>query len=76
LTFLKQLKTSYFSSFGLIISSDESQGKAHFNWQRLRENKTGYRAENILFSTDENFTHFFTLLFYTLLTMYCYAKQA
>jgi len=74
LTFLKQLKTSDFLSFALIISSDESQGKAYFNLQSLGENKTGYRAENI-FSTDGNFTHLFTLLLYTLLIMYCNARS-
>ena len=46
--------------------SDESQSKAQFNLQSLGENKTGYRAENIIFSTDDNFKkspHLFTLLF-------------
>jgi len=34
--------------------------------QSLTENKTGYRAENIFFSIDENFNkslHLFTLIF-------------
>jgi len=76
LNFLKQLKTFDFLSLARIISSDELQSKAQFNLQSLRENKTGYRAENVrIFSQDENFTHLFTLLFYTLLIMYCYAKQ-
>jgi len=42
--------------------------KVKHNLQNLGENKTGYRAENRIFSTDENFTkslHLFTLLFYT-----------
>jgi len=42
-------------SFALIISTDELQSKAQFNTLSLGENKTGYRAENIDFSTDENF---------------------
>jgi len=51
----------------------------NFNLQNLGENKTGYCVENIKFvSTDDNFKkspHAFTLLYYTLLKMYCYAKQ-
>jgi len=44
------------------------------------ENKTDvYRAENIdFFSNDENFKKraaFICIYFYTLLIMYCYAKQ-
>jgi len=50
--------------------------KAQFNLQRLGENKTGYRAENIKFvSTDENFKrspHLFTLLF---IPSYFYLNQ-
>jgi len=42
-------ETPDFLSFALIISSDESQGKAQFNMQRLGENKTGHRAENVDF---------------------------
>jgi len=59
------LKTSDFLSFALVISSDELQGKAQFNTLSVGENKTGYRAENIDFSTDENqeSTHLFTLIF-------------
>ena len=76
---LKIAKTSEFVSFALTISSDEPQSKAHFNLQNVGENKTGYRAENKKFVlTDENFKkspHLLTLLFYTLLIMYCYAKQ-
>jgi len=46
------------------MSSDESQRKAHFDLQSLGENMTGYRAyKHIIFSTDENVTHLFTLLF-------------
>ena len=41
------MKTCHFLSFALIISSDESQSKAHFNLQSLGENKTGYRAKSI-----------------------------
>jgi len=68
--------TSDFLSFALIISSDESQIKAHFDRQSLGENKTGDRAKNMyVFSTDENFTQLSTLLFYTLLIMCCCAKQ-
>jgi len=69
------MKTSDFLSFALIISSDESQSKAHFDLQSLGENKTDYSAKNRIFSTDENFTHLFTLLFDTLLIKYCCAKQ-
>jgi len=43
------MKTSDFLSFTQIISSDESQSKAHFDLQSLRENRTGYRAKNIEF---------------------------
>jgi len=75
LTFLKQLKNFDFLSFALIISSDESQSKAQINLQSVGENKTAYRAENIICATDENFKHLFTLLFYNLLIMYCYSKQ-
>jgi len=61
------LKTFDFLSFALIISSDESQSKAQFNPLSLGENKTDvYRAENIDFSTDENFKkspHLLTLIF-------------
>jgi len=49
LTFLKYLKTFDFSSFALIISSDELQSKAQFNWKSLWKNKTGYLAENLYF---------------------------
>jgi len=62
----------------LILSSDESQSKAQFNLQSLEENKTGYLAENRVFSTEENFKkspHLFCIAFYTLLIMYCYVKQ-
>jgi len=62
-----------------MISNNASQSKAQFNLQSFGENKTGYRAQNIKFvSTDENFkksSRLFTLLFYALLVMYCYAKQ-
>jgi len=62
-----------------MISCDESPSEAQFNLQNLGENKTGYCAENLKFvSTNENFKknpHLFTFLFYTLLIMYCYAKQ-
>jgi len=40
---------SDFLSFALIISSDESQGKAQFSV------RTSYHVENRFFSTDENF---------------------
>ena len=43
------MKTFDFLSFALIISSDESQSKAHFDLQSLGEIKTGYRAKNIQF---------------------------
>jgi len=61
-------------------TSDESQSKTQFNLQSLGENKTGYSVENIRFvSTDENLKkspHLFTsLLIYSFLIMYCYAKQ-
>ena len=63
----------------ITLSSDEWQSKAQFNLQGLGENKTGYRAENAKFvCSDENLKkspHLFTLIFYTLLIMYCYAKQ-
>jgi len=76
---LKWLKTSDFFSFAFITSSDELQSKAQFNLQSLGENKTGYRTENIKFvSTDENLKkspHLYTLRFYTILKMYCHAKQ-
>jgi len=48
------------------MHSDESQSKAQFNTQSLGENKTGYGAENTVFSTYENFKkspHLFTLTF-------------
>jgi len=48
------------------MSSDESQSKAQFNLQSLREYKSGCRVENRFFSTDENFKkslHLFILLF-------------
>jgi len=58
------MKIYDFLSFALVISSDESQSNAHFDLQNLEESKIGCRAENIrIFSTDENFTHLFTLLF-------------
>jgi len=41
------MKTSDFLSFALIISSDESQSKVHFDLQSLGENETGYRGKNI-----------------------------
>jgi len=44
--FFKIAENSDFLSFALIINSDESQTKAQFN------GGTGYRAENIFFSTD------------------------
>jgi len=73
------LNTSDISSFALIISSDEWLSKTQFNLQSLGENKTGYRAENIKFlSTDENLKkspRLFTFHLYTLLKMYCHAKQ-
>jgi len=39
------MKTYYFLSFALIMSSNESQSKAHFDLQSLEENKTGYRTK-------------------------------
>jgi len=57
------------------IRSDELQSKAQFILLSLEENKTGFRAENIYFSTDENFTHLFTLLFYTGKVLLCKAMQ-
>jgi len=62
------LQTSYFLSFALRISIDESQSTAQFNTLSLGENKTDvYRAENIdFFSKNENFKkspHLFTLIF-------------
>jgi len=63
----------------ITLSSDEWQSKAQFNLQGSGENKTGYHAENIkIVSTNENFKkspRLFTLHFYALLKMYCYAKQ-
>ena len=52
LTSLKWLKTSYLLAFALIFISvwHESQSKANFNLQSLRENKTDYHAENIIFA--------------------------
>jgi len=76
--FFKKRKTSEFLPLTLKISSYKSQSKAQFNLQSLGDNKTGYRAENIIVSTDENFkkcSRLFTLLSYTLLKIYCYAKQ-
>jgi len=77
--FLKQLKTSGLLSSALIISCDASNSKAQSNLQSLREIKTGYRAEKInSFSTEEYIKkspYLFTLHFYTLLNMYCLAKQ-
>jgi len=44
------LKISDFLSFGLIISSDETQSKVQFNTLSLGENKTDvYRPGNIFF---------------------------
>jgi len=43
------MKTSDFLSFALIMSSDKSQSKAHFDLQSLGENKTDYRAKNNIF---------------------------
>jgi len=58
------MKPCDFLSLARIMSSDESQRKAHFDLQSLGENMTGYRAyKHIIFSTDENVTHLFTLLF-------------
>jgi len=76
LTFLTWLKASDFSSFLLIISSDEWKSKAQFKLQSLEESKTHCRAENIEFvSTNENLKqspHLFTLHFYSLLKIYCH----
>jgi len=53
--FLEIAKTSDFSSFALMINSDESQMKHNLNPQSLGENRTdGYRVENVDFSTDVN----------------------
>jgi len=56
LAFLKQLKTSVFLSFVLIISSDEWQSKTQFNLQSSGENKSSCHAENKnLFSPMKTF---------------------
>jgi len=51
------MKTFDFLSFALIISSDESQSKAHFDLQSLGEIKTGYRAKNIQFFPQMKTSH-------------------
>ena len=51
----KYLNNPDFLFFALIINSDESQSKAQINLQSFSENKTGYRAEIISFSAEENF---------------------
>jgi len=60
-----------------VISTDESQSEAKFNFQSLGENETGYHAENIKFvSTGENLKkspHLFVLHSYTLLKIYYHA---
>jgi len=62
-----------------MVSRDEWKSKAQFNLQSLGENTADYRAEYIKFvSTDENLKksrQLFTLHFYSLLKMYCRAKQ-
>jgi len=48
------MKTSGFLS---LASSDESQSEAHFDLQRLGENKTGYHAKNIEFFPQVKTSH-------------------
>ena len=58
------MKKSDFLSFALVISSDESQSKVHFDLQILGENKTGCSAKNIQFFPQTKSSHICQHIFF------------